>query len=88
MSQLTAIKCNVCNFVTKTLFKVDMQGWATIGFIVRVRGSHSYAKTKQGVRDKILESLGVQLHVCPGCMLKFEGGELNLRMITTDKESA
>lgn len=82
MSQLTAYKCNVCNFTTHSQTSLDITGWATVSFAVRIRGSRAYEESKKEVRKKILHSLGDRLHVCPGCVAKFANSEINLKLLS------
>lgn len=81
MSQLTALKCNTCGFTSHSKENINMDGWATIGFIVRIRGSRTYEESKKPIRKKIVEALGTKLHVCPGCVELFAGNKMNMRMI-------
>jgi len=88
MSELIALKCNICKFVTTTKDSAQvsewMAGWVTIGFTIRFRGKEAYKvddKIRAKVRHKIAEGLGTKLHVCPGCVKDFEGENLSFTMI-------
>lgn len=58
-----------------------MTGWASVSFLVRIRGSRDYVESKKSVRKKIVEDLGTKLHVCPGCVSQFAGNKVNFKTL-------
>ena len=75
---VTAIKCDQCRKVSEV--KEVPEGWATVGSIVRIRGTqHNDRKGFKKRRDALASIIPVT-HVCPDCIEILLTGKVSLKI--------
>lgn len=95
MSQATIYTCNICSFqsVLKDGQKQCSMGtWVSVSMTVMpAAGRPQDPKGKKewrAISAEIKEKLGGRKHICPGCIGKIRGQEINLRMIGGPNDKA
>lgn len=75
---VTAIKCDQCEKVHAV--KDIPEGWATIGAIVRIRGTNQNDTKGFKKRRDALAALVPVTHICPDCIEVLITGKVSLKI--------
>lgn len=82
---ITALECDQCKHVSKVKDVPD--GWATIGAIVRIRGTcHNDGRGFKTRRDALAKLVPVT-HICPDCIEILLTGKVSLKIGMSDEKN-